>query len=398
MNTRALYKAFAALGAVVVTAAALLMATEAAATSNRNAAAAGRSATQLPRLLPADAGMVLAFAFDPADSNTVYVGTDHQYSNCRLYKSTDSGEHWQLISGPRGWKWLGALASDPKHPGTLYASTSTGIHKTTDGGRTWHEFTQGLVPPSGEAVGEGFGRLAVDPNNSNIVYSGLGLGIHKSIDAGHTWKTVQTWQTVPGHRARSSNLVLVAATRPSTILADAFGPWRYTNGKKNAPTTTLLLRSSTDGGTTWRRTRFDVTSKHVNIDHAVVADPGSPTTLYAAVDTRIFTSTDAGQSWHVLGQHLPQNADVTSLAAGAGTVYAALGKNGIYETSDGGKTWTQSWPQAGTARGLGVSIVAIDPARPTTIYASAYYPNPNRDTGTHILRSTDSGRTWTVVG
>jgi photosystem II stability/assembly factor-like uncharacterized protein len=397
MNTRRLPKTLAVLGAIVAAVAASVMATEAAATTNRNAAGAARSATQPPRLLPADAGGVLAFAFDPVDPNIVYVGTDHQYSNCRLYKSTDGGEHWQLISGRRGWKWLGALASDPRHPGTLYASTSTGIYKTTDGGRTWHEFTQGLVPPSGEAVGEGFGRLAVDPNNSSIVYSGLGGGIHKSIDAGHTWKTVQTWQTVPGHRARWSSLVLVVATRPSTILADAFGGWRYTSGRRNAPTTTLFLRSSTDGGTTWRRTRFDVTSKQWNIAHVVVADLGSPTTLYAAVDTRIFTSTDAGQSWHVFGQHLPPNADVTSLAAGAGTVYAAFGKNGIYETSDGGKTWTQSWPQSGTAPGLGVSIVAIDPARPTTVYASAYYPS-GRDTGTHILRSTDSGRTWTVVG
>ncbi len=55
----------------------------------------------------------------------------------------------------------------------------------------------------------------------------------------------------------------------------------------------------------------------------------------------------------------------------------------------------QAW--LGPAPGLGAGILAVDPAHPTTIYASAYYPD-NRATGTHILRSTDSGRIWTVVG
>jgi photosystem II stability/assembly factor-like uncharacterized protein len=123
---------------------------------------------------------------------------------------------------------------------------------------------------------------------------------------------------------------------------------------------------------------------------------------YAALQSRIFMSTNAGRSWHFIGQGLPQgsgrtNSDVTSLAAGPGTLYAAFGKRGIYETTDAGQTWTQSWPQSETAPGLGVSLVAIDPAHPTTIYASAYYPS-GRDTGTHILRSTDNGHTWTAVG
>jgi hypothetical protein len=65
--------------------------------------------------------------FDPRDPNIVYVGVGVNDSRTsRVYKSTDAGEHWQLVSGP-GWIWLGALASDVKHPATLYASTSAGI-------------------------------------------------------------------------------------------------------------------------------------------------------------------------------------------------------------------------------------------------------------------------------
>ena len=107
-------------------------------------------------------------------------------------------------------------------------------------------------------------------------------------------------------------------------------------------------------------------------------------------------STDAGRSWRSIGHGLPQDSDVTSLAADAGTLYAAFGKEGIYQTTDAGQTWTHSWPQSGTAPGLGVSVLAIDPARPTTVYASAYNPS-GPDTGTHILRSTDSGHTWATA-
>jgi photosystem II stability/assembly factor-like uncharacterized protein len=386
MNTRTFPKTVAALGAIVVTVAASLMATGAGATRDSNAAAVARAASP-QRLLPADAGAVSAFAFDPRDPNTVYVGTIPGYNKGRVYKSTDAGGRWKLISGP-GWTWVGALASDPKHPATLYASTSTGIHKTTDGGRTWQAFSRGLLPPSGVASGEGSGRLAVDPNNSNIIYAGLGLSVHKSVNAGHSWQTVLSGKT-------ERRLMLVAATRPTTIYAAFF----IKNTSLPPYTPVLAVESSTDGGKTWQRTRLHVALKR-NDPYGIYdlgADPGSPTTLYAAVQARVFVSTDAGRSWRSIRQGLPQDSDATSLVAGPGTVYAAFGKGGLYQTTDGGQTWRRSWPQTETAPGLGVSIVAIDPARPTTVYASAYYPS-GRATGTHILRSTDSGHTWTVAG
>jgi photosystem II stability/assembly factor-like uncharacterized protein len=329
--------------------------------------------------LPADA-TVSAFSFDPRNPKIVYVGTGvNNSSKSHVYKSTDAGAHWQLVSGP-GWIWLGALASDPKHSGTLYASTSTGIYKTTDGSRTWQAFSRGLLP----AAGEGWGRLAVDPNNSNIIYAGLGGGIHKSVDAGHTWQTVLPHQ--PGRW-----FTLIAATRPTTIYATSFSKWHRT-GRREIHW--LGLDSSTDGAKTWQRTRLHVALK-INDPYDFAADRSLPTTLYAAAQARIFMSTDAGRSWRSIGHGLPQGSDVTSLAADAGTLYAAFEKDGIYQTTDSGQTWTHSWPQSGTASGLDVSVLAIDPARPTTVYASAYKPSGH--TGTHILRSTDSGHTWATA-
>jgi photosystem II stability/assembly factor-like uncharacterized protein len=330
--------------------------------------------------LPADT-VVSAFAFDPRNPNIVYVGTGvNNSSRSRVYKSTDAGGHWRLVSGP-GWIWLGALASDPKHPGTLYASSDSGLYKTTDGGRTWHVFSRGLLP----AHGEGYGALAVDPNNTNIIYSGVGGGVHKSLDAGHSWHTV-----LPLRRA--DWLALVVATRPTTIYANSFSKWHRI---RKVEVQWLGLNSSTDGGKTWQRTSLHLALKS-NALYNFAADPKSPTTLYAASQARIFISTNAGRSWQSIGHGLPRDSNVTSLAADAGTLYAALQNKGIYQTTDAGQTWTRSWPRTGTALGFRSSSLAIDPAHPATVYASTY-STTGRHTGNQILRSTDGGHTWATA-
>ena len=44
-----------------------------------------------------------------------------------------------------------------------------------------------------------------------------------------------------------------------------------------------------------------------------------------------------------------------------------------------------------------VGVITVDPAHPATLIETATYP-AKRPTGTHILRSTDGGHTWEVVG
>ena len=129
------------------------------------------------------------------------------------------------------------------------------------------------------------------------------------------------------------------------IYATSFSKW-HRIGKQEIHW--LGLDSSTDGGKTWQPTRLHVALK-INAPYDFAADPTLPTTLYAAVQARIFMSTDAGRSWRSIEHGLPQDSDVTSLAADAGTLYAAFGKKGIYQTTDAGQTWTHSWPQSGKA-------------------------------------------------
>ena len=73
-----------------------------------------------------------------------------------------------------------------------------------------------------------------------------------------------------------------------------------------------------------------------------------------------------------------------------GTVYAALSQGGIYKTSNGGQTWIRA---TGTVSDMMVAV-AVNPARPATMYAAGQSETGD---GPRILRSSDSGHTWATA-
>lgn len=91
---------------------------------------------------------------------------------------------------------------------------------------------------------------------------------------------------------------------------------------------------------------------------------------------------------------------VTSLAnhpKDPSTAYLGSAGGGVWKTTDGGKAWT---PLTDDESALNIGAVAIDPARPATLYAgtgeaNAFYFSPP---STGVLRSTDAGRSWERIG
>ncbi len=241
----------------------------------------------------------------------MYVGTIPGPNKGRVYKSTDGGEHWRLISGG-GWTWLGALAGDPRHPGTLYAGTGNAVYKTTDGGRTWRAFDRGLLPPPGINRGEGWvDWLAVDPTNSNVLYEhDYASTIRKSLDGGQSWHPVLSlW------RKGSILALLMEPSRPAALYA-AFAkwgrvgaiPWGYV----------VTVHDTTDGGKTWRTKGLWVSDSGNNPPAAAFAADPRQKTIYVAQRARVFSSTNAGRSWTFAGRGLPKGGVVTDLAAARG--------------------------------------------------------------------------------
>src|SRR5215813_6410766 len=65
--------------------------------------------------------------------------------------------------------------------GLIYAATSNGIFKSTDGGTSWASANTGLS-------GINAFSLAIDPSNPATLYAGtLGNRVYKSADGGQNW-------------------------------------------------------------------------------------------------------------------------------------------------------------------------------------------------------------------
>ena len=120
----------------------------------------------------------------------------------------------------------------------------------------------------------------------------------------------------------------------------------------------------------------------------------------------IYRTTDGGRSWSHLGldetHHIgrivlhPDDSRVAFVAA-LGHLYTANEERGLYRTDDAGATWTKVL-DLGPA--VGVVDVALDPADPDTVLAASYerlrraWDFDGNGPGSAIHRSTDGGATW----
>jgi len=144
-----------------------------------------------------------------------------------VFRTTDGGETWDRVLYIDEHSGAIDLVMDPNDPETLFAATyqrqrtlwgfngggpGSGIHRTTDGGDTWTELTEGL--PEGDLGRIG---LAVYRGDGNIVYAiveadartpgqggGFGpgapdreTGVYKSTDRGMSWTQVSPTNNRP---------------------------------------------------------------------------------------------------------------------------------------------------------------------------------------------------------
>ncbi len=171
-----------------------------------------------------DSNSIGSILVDPTDASqkTIYVGTGEpngsgdSEAGIGLYKSTDGGEHWTLLTGSQAVskdRGIGAIAVDPTNPQHLLIGTDVarhglssdsggrytppgaptiGLYESTDGGNTWSlAFNQPQDPVDpGTSNGSDFFRggvtkIVYDPNNPGTYYfSMFGYGLFRHSGAG----------------------------------------------------------------------------------------------------------------------------------------------------------------------------------------------------------------------
>jgi len=156
---------------------------------------------------------------------------------------------------------------------------------------------------------------------------------------------------------------------------------------------------------------------------ALAIAPSDPETIYIgtghpeprydiAAGHGVFKSSDGGQTWKPVGLESTQtigaiwvdsrDADHVVVAA-QGHMFGPDFNRGIYQSSDGGKTWKQT---LAIDDQTGAVDLAADPGNPRTLYAAAWqarlwpwlsYFTPIVGSGSGLYRSTDGGATWSPL-
>ena len=238
----------------------------------------------------------------PDDSNTVWVAVQGPLwtkgGERGFFMTTDGGETWEKTLGGGEWTGVTDIKMDPRNPDVLYAATwqhhrtvaaymgggpESGIHKSTDGGRTWSQLKTGLPEGNKGKIG-----LAISPQNPDVVYAAIELnrrkgGVWRSDNRGGSW--VKGAEAVGG------------GTGPHYYQEIFASPHQFDRLYLVGPT----VQKSEDGGKTFSPMAHP--NQHGDM-HAIVFHPTDPNYIMMGTDGGVYESFDLGATWRYM-ENLP---------------------------------------------------------------------------------------------
>ncbi len=382
----------------------------------------------------ADSGAIGAITIDPASPQRIFVAAAGSLFNGGgdrgVYRSTDGGATWtRVLQGINEFTGATEVFIDPNVANRLYAvlwdhrrepdkrsygGRGSGVYRSTDGGNTWQRLDS-LVRPG--AVGRiGLGLAASKPGRLYAtVLKGDGAaatfdGFYTSGNGGDSWTKLR-------------------ANEALTESQSSFGWWFakvWVDPRKSTHVHVagVALMTTKDGGRTWTG---EDTSIHVD-QHAMVWDPRNLRRVYLGNDGGVYRSDKSGDRDWVSATYQPFTPfysgaitpqDVTRVSGGTqdngslrswgpngfdmyvggdgeenlinptdvNSVYACFQYGNCFWSDDGGNTSTYFGELVTSDRRNWFSPLQFDPNDPAIMYFG----------GNQLNRSTDGGRSWTVI-
>jgi len=243
-------------------------------------------------------GSVSHIAIDPKTPTILYACTAKE-----VFRSNDSGSTWTKKTTFKTVYEILHIIVDPVTPATLYvyvdgADAAGGVYRSKDSGDHWTAMNNGFDHKYR------FQSLTINPVIHTTLYLSDGYFYH-STDSGDHWTLMPIKMGPEG----GDGVVALAINPANPSIMYAACTYTYYQ-----QTLCRILRS-TDGSSTWT-VALDAGDALLGRDlYAIVLDPATPTTVYAAGDTGVIRSTDGGANWTDTGLH----QGVTSLVVNPAT-------------------------------------------------------------------------------
>ncbi len=257
--------------------------------------------------------MIAMVDVDPTNPDRLFVAAlGHPYgpnAERGIFRSTDGGRSFEKVLYRDEYTSGNDVRIDPSDPTTVYAALwqqqeafweggafgggSGGIFKSTDGGTTWTQLTDGL-PPVLEA------NLAIAPSNPRVLYAmvaavgptgGSGpIGFYRSSDGGAHW-TLRTHQ--PG---APGDTIGTADPRPLARIGGGDLPPITVDPKdKNVVySASVVMWRTEDGGASWSAVRGAPGGDDYQ---RIWISPTDPNLIAAVSDQGAVISANRGASW-----------------------------------------------------------------------------------------------------
>ncbi|MEM9065636.1 MAG: glycosyl hydrolase [Planctomycetota bacterium] len=313
-----------------------------------------------------DTRQISSVVVHPDDPDVVYVGAlGHIYGadeNRGVYRTTDGGETWDLIKYVDDTTGVSSLSMDPHNSNVLYAGFWTiqrtpwsmssggdgsGLYKSTDGGESWEELTEGL--PEGVKGKVGVSASAAKRDVVYAIVEADDGGVFRSDDAGATW-TKTNEQRDLRQRAWYYSVIQADPQDVDTVYV-----------------MNVQFHKSTDGGKSFERIRVP----HVD-NHDIWIDPEDNQRIINANDGGANISFNGGATWsRQSNQPTAQYYRVTTDNSYPYRVYGAQQDNSTISISSTNRLgrWERDWyPVGGGESGY----IAVHPEDPNLVYAGSY--------------------------
>ncbi len=249
-----------------------------------------------------------------------------------LFESDDGGETWRHVEGLTNhptrpdWRPGGAgliLHSIVPHPDDeqqmWVGISSVGVFHTGDGGKTWEPRNRGTrndYAPEDQRYPE-FGQcvhsIAIAPGMPDRLYQQNHCGMYRSDDGGRNWRSIE--------KGLPSTFGFPSAVHPHDPETLYLLPLNGDQVGRYVPDGKAAVWRTRDGGTHWEALRDGLPQENAYfgvLRQAMATDRLDPAGIYfGSSDGTLYASTNEGDTWTAIAEHLPLIHSVETMAVSA---------------------------------------------------------------------------------